>query len=140
MLLSSLVTQTTTQMNCRNGSADILEITATPSTQHNLTCTIPNALNGSNYTWQWFNDGSQEEELPLTDYVSTSELSVYTLNISCSLNGLIYTALYFHEGVQGCVYSCLFVIIVEENRTSVLMDEFERYRELSTPSPAITMQ
>ena len=57
--------------------------------------------------------------------------STYPLSVYCNRTGL-YQAFYIDVVNNSCIYSCLFLVEVEEVRNDVLQQEFSAYRKCLT--------
>ena len=108
-----------------NASSDVLT----------LPCIVPTTSQQAEMTfvWQWnklFPDLSVERQLPIDDATLKRNCSIYTLqNVACRTTG-IYEAQYLlnTSDLNNCVvYSCRFIVEVQEDRPSILVEDFSSF-------------
>lgn len=110
-----------------NASSDVLT----------LPCIVPTTsqLADMSFVWQWnklFADLSVERQLPIDNATLKRNSSIYTLqNVACRTTG-IYESQYLlnTSNLNTCVYSCRFIVEVQEDRPSILVKDFSSFRKL----------
>lgn len=102
-----------------------------------LPCIVPTAsqLADMSFVWQWNKlsaDFSVERQLPIDNATLKRNSSIYTLqNAACRTTG-IYESQYLlnTSDLNTCVYSCRFIVEVQEDRPSILVKDFSSFRKL----------
>lgn len=133
-MVATCVVSVETQQLCGNSYYTTVVTINASSDVLTLPCIVPTTsqLPEMTFVWQWnelFPDLSVERQLPIDDATLMRNSSIYRLqNVACRTTG-IYEAQYLFNtsDLNTCVYSCRFIVEVQEDRPSILVEDFSSF-------------
>lgn len=133
-MVATCVVSVETQQLCGNSYYTTVVTINASSDVLTLPCIVPTTsqLPEMTFVWQWnelFPDLSVERQLPIDDATLMRNSSIYRLqNVACRTTG-IYEAQYLlnTSDLNTCMYSCRFIVEVQEDRPSILVEDFSSF-------------
>ena len=133
-MVAACVVSVETQQLCGNSYYTTVVTINASSDVLTLPCIVPTTsqLPEMTFVWQWnelFPDLSVERQLPIDDATLMRNSSIYRLqNVACRTTG-IYEAQYLlnTSDLNTCMYSCRFIVEVQEDRPSILVEDFSSF-------------